>query len=119
MNKEVFETIKKESAYMGILFLIAAAIFKITYYKEGMAVLLRSVISLFWLFVISGYPIMLYWREKLDFTERLVAGAGLSAAVTGIFSYYFGLMGLGIKYHGIFIPFILILIGIWINLKKK
>ncbi|MAG92101.1 hypothetical protein CMO83_05490 [Candidatus Woesearchaeota archaeon] len=118
MNKEVFKIVKDEVKYIGILLVAALIIFKIVYFKENLIVIFRSVISLFWLFVLPGYIIMLYWREKLGFTERFVIGIGLSAAVIGIFSYYFGLLGLNIKYHGVLLPIILILIGIIINLRK-
>lgn len=118
MNKEVFKIIKKESAYIGILLLVSVIIFKIVYFKENLAIILRSVASLFWLFAVSSYFIMLYWREKLDFTERILIGIGLSAAIIGISSYYAGLIGLDIKYHGILMPLVLILIGLWINLRK-
>ena len=119
MNKEIFKIIKKESVYMGILFLVLLIIFKIVYFKEDLAIILRSVASLFWLFMIPGYSIMLYWREKLDFLERVIVGIGLSAAIIGIFSYYFGLIGLDIKYHGIFMPLMIIFIGTVINLRKE
>jgi len=119
LNKEIFKIIRKESAYIGILFLALLAIFKIAYYKEGFMILSRSAASLFWLFAVPGYSIMLYWREKLDFTERILIGIGVSAAVIGIFSYYLGLMGLDIKYHGILMPLVLLLIGLGINLRKK
>jgi|TARA_Y100000310_G_scaffold336415_1_gene420886 uncharacterized membrane protein len=118
LNKEVFKIVKDEVKYIGILLVAALIIFKIVYFKENLIVIFRSVISLFWLFVLPGYIIMLYWREKLGFTERFVIGIGLSAAVIGIFSYYFGLLGLNIKYHGVLLPIILILIGIIINLRK-
>ena len=118
MNKETFDFIKKESVYLGILFLSFLAVFKMIYFKDDFIVLLRFVASIFWLFLLSSYFIMLYWREKLDFTERLVIGIALSAAVIGISSYYIGLMGLNIKYHGIILPSVLILTGIGINLRK-
>ncbi len=118
MNKETFNLIKKELWYIGILFLIIFIIFKIIYFKDSFIVSLRFVVSLFWLFVLPGYYIMFYWKEKLDFTERLIIGIALSAAVIGVSSYYIGLIGLSIKHHGILLPFVLIIAGIMINLKK-
>ena len=118
MNKETFDLIKKEIIYIGILFLIVLIIFRIVYFKDNFITSFRVVLSLFWLFALPGYSIMFYWREKLDFTERIIIGIALSAAIIGIFSYYFGLMGLNMKYHGILLPLILILIGAAINLKK-
>lgn len=119
MGKETFNAVKDESKYMGLLFLLALIIFKIIYFKESLIVLLRYVISLFWLFAAPGYFIMLYWRESLDFAERIIIGIALSAAIIGISSYYIGLMGLNIKYHAILLPLAVIIIGFVINLYKK
>ena len=118
MKKEVFELVKKELQYMGMLFLLGLIIFKIAFFKEDIVVLLRTVLSLFWLFALPGYFIMLYWKEQLKFTERFVIGAAISAAIIGLSSYYIGLIGLDIKFHTVLIPVILILTGILINLRK-
>jgi uncharacterized membrane protein len=118
LKKETFELIKKESQYIGLLFLLALIAFKIAFFKEDIAVLLRNVLSLFWLFALPGYFITFYWKEKLGFLERFIIGIALSAAIIGISSYYIGLVGLDIKYHAIALPLILILIGIVINLRK-
>ena len=108
----------KELKYVGLLFIIVIITFKIAFFKENIISLIRSVLSLFWLFVLPGYFLMLYWKEKLEFTERFIIGIVLSAAIIGIFSYYLGLIGLNIKYHTILLPLILILIGVIINFRK-
>lgn len=119
MSKEVFNLIKEESKYIGILFIIGLIILKIVYFKESLFVILKIVASLFWLFVIPGYFAMLYWREKLEFAERFVIGVLASAAIIGIFSYYIGLIGLNIKYHAFILPPLIIIIGFWAAIKKK
>lgn len=119
MNKEVFNSIKEESKYIGILFIAAWIIFKIIYFKESFIVLLKIVASLFWLFAVPGYFAMIYWKEKLEFAERFVIGILLSAAIMGIFSYYFGLMGLNMRYHGFILPPVIIIIGLIAAMKKK
>jgi len=119
LKKEVFSDIIKESRYIGILFLLALIIFKIAFYKENFIVLLRNVLSLFWLFVLPGYFIMLYWKEKLGFIERMVVGIGIAAGMTGILSYYISLAGLNLRFHAIILPLIIIFAGVMINLKKS
>ena len=118
MKKEVFDMIKKELQHIGLLFLTAIVIFKIVFFKEDLIVLFRTVFSLFWLFALPGYFIMLYWHEKIDFMERFIIGIALAAGIIGILSYYSGLMGLNIKYHTIVLPLGLILAGILFNLRK-
>ena len=119
MKKEIFNVLKKELPYIGILFLFSIAIFKIVFFKDTIVILLRSVLALFWLFVLPGYCIMLYWNEKLEFIERFIIGIIFSAGATGIFSYYIGLIGLNIKYHTVLLPLVIIVIGMIIVLNKK
>tara|TARA_Y100000310_G_scaffold342995_1_gene448641 strand:- start:3791 stop:4165 length:375 start_codon:yes stop_codon:yes gene_type:complete len=119
LKKEAFDHIKKEAIYIGTLFLLALIIFKIAFYKENIVWLLKTVLSIFWLFVLPGYFIMLYWKEKLGFIERILAGILISAAIIGISSYYISLAGINLRYHSFLLPSILILIGIVINLRRK
>ncbi len=119
MSKETFDLIRKEGIYVGGLFLIVLIIFKIIYFKENILIIFRFAFSLFWMLALPGYFLMLYWREKLDFAERFVIGIALSAAIIGISSYYIGLLGLNIKYHGILLPILMILVGIGLNIRKN
>lgn len=117
--KKEFKVIKKELKYVGLLFLSALLIFKIVFFKENLILLFRTVSSLFWLFALPGYCAMLYWNEKLELTERMIVGIGLSAAVTGISSYYIGLTGLNIKFHIVLLPLAIIILGITGAMLKK
>ncbi len=119
MKKEIFNSIKEESKYIGILFIAALIIFKTVYFKESLIVLLKIVVSLFWLFAIPGYFAMLYWKEKLEFAERFVIGVLVSAAIVGIFGYYFGLIGVSMRYHAFVLPPVIMIIGLVAAMKKK
>ena len=119
LNKEKMHKIKKELIYLLILFFIGIIIFKIGFYNENVLNIIKIVSSLFWLFLLPGYFLMLYFEDNLDFIERLIIGIALGFGIMGILSYYIGLLGLNIKYHTIFLPIILILISLIINLKKK
>lgn len=118
MKKETFDIIKKELLYILIIFFIVMAIFKIAFFKESFAVILRMVSSLFWIFVLPGYFMMLYWRGSLELIERLVIGIVIAAALAGILSYYLGLIGLNIRYHAALLPPIFILAGILISSRE-
>lgn len=117
LKKEIFDL--KELQYLGILFIAALIIFKIAFFKENMIMLLRNVLSVFWLFVLPGYFMMIYWKEKLGFTERFIIGTVLAAAVIGAVSYYLGLVGLDIKFHAIALPLILIAVSLAVNLRAR
>lgn len=118
LKKEILDKIKKELGYVGILFILFILIFKITFFKESLVVVFRMVISLFWMFILPGYALMFYWKNKLGFTERFIMGIALSTAIIGILSYYLGLIGINIKYHTIILPLIIILAGLFISLRK-
>src|SRR3989338_5740309 len=117
LKKEIFDL--KELKYPGILFLLALIAFKISFFRENSIILLRSVVAIFWLFVLPGYFIMLYWKNKLDFIERAVAGIGISAAIMGILSYYISLAGLNLRFHAIILPLIIVLQGLWLHPKNE
>ena len=108
-----FATISFDSLFLWLFCLNSLSFrFKIAFYKENFIVLLRIVLSIFWLFVLPGYFIMLYWKEKIGFIERIVVGISIAAAIIGIFSYYISLAGLNLKFHAIVLPLVLILVGI-------
>lgn len=119
LKKEVFETVKKELMLIGLSFLLLLVIFKLVFFKENLLVLFRNVLSLFWLFVLPGYFVMLYWKEKLNFLERFVIGIALAAGIIGIFSYYLGLIGLNVKYHTVLLPLTIIIAGLIIANHKN
>lgn len=118
MKKEAFDLIKKEISYIGAMFLIALVIFYIAFAKENLINILKIVLSLFWLFALPGYFIMIYWHDRLEFMERFAIGIFLAAGIIGISSYYLGLIGLNIKHHTVLLPLLLILTGMIIGLKK-
>ena len=118
MKKENFEQLKNELITLGILFLLVVVGFRVIFLAENFNTILRTVISIFWIFVLPGFAVMFYWNDKLRFYERLIIGICVGAVIIGMLSYYLGIMGLHIKYHTVLLPFILILIGVIINLRK-
>ena len=64
MKKELFELVKKEFKHIVVLLALGLIIFKIAFFKEELIVIFRYVLSLFWLFVLPGYFIMLYWQKS-------------------------------------------------------
>ena len=119
MNKETINKMKNEALWILILLVLSVIAFKIVFYKESLLIVIRVVMSIFWLFVLPGFIVMYYWHEKLEFAERLIIGVPLSTVLVAIPSYYLGLLGLNIKYQGIILPFIVIVVGLMIIKKRK
>ena len=109
---------KKEMLYLVGLFIATLIIFQIVFYKESFFVVFKVITSFYWLFILPGFSIMYYWHETLNFLERLVLGSALSAAVIGIVSYYLGMIGFHVKYHGYVLPLILLILGGYIVLRQ-
>lgn len=118
MKKETFDLLKKELLVIGIIFVFTFIAFKILFMPENFFVVLRTVFAIFWLFVLPGYFVMLYWKEELKFFERLIIGIAMGTAVIGLTSYYIGLLGLHIRYHTVVLPIGLILIALGLNWKR-
>lgn len=103
--------------YLLALFIV---LFKIAFYNDSLMVILRSVFSIFWLFIIPGYFGMLYWHGKLDFIQRALIGSAVAAGLIGTISYYLGLAGLNLKYHAFILPPLVIVLGFLLaNMKRK
>ena len=118
LNQEALTKARKEINYILMLFALFLVVFKIIFFKENFIFVLKSVFAIFWLFLIPGYFVMLYWENKLNLIERIVLGVALSAALIGIFSYYLGIIGINIQIHTIILPLVLIIIGALLFYKK-
>lgn len=118
LKKEVFDQVKRELIIIGILFLFVVIGLKLIFLSESFLVVFRVALSIFWLFILPGFALMFFWREHIKFHERLIIGIVVVTALTGLTSYYLGLIGLNIKYHVVVLPLILILIGAVINLRN-
>lgn len=94
----------REAKLLAAAFAIFFIAMKIAYYNESMLIVAKTSASLFWLFALPGHAIMLHWRNSLGFVERLVAGAILAMAASGIVSYYLGLIGLKIQNQALILP---------------
>ena len=83
-------------------------VFKIVFYNESLLVVGRTVLGFFWLFILPGYTLMLFWRERLDFLERLVLGTAVAVALISLTSYYLTLGGLiNVHWQWIVLPLVI------------
>jgi len=82
-------------------------VFKIVFYNESLLVIGRTALGFFWLFVLPGYALMLFWRGRLDFLERLFLGTTTAIALISLASYYLTLNGLiNIHWQWIVLPLV-------------
>lgn len=119
--RELKDILKKEGRYLFYLFVALCLIFKIVFYQENILVLLRTVLGIFWLFVIPGLAIMYYWADKFDFLERLIFGTVLGIAIVGLSSYYLTLFKLNLHWQYLIIPIVMLTVSgimVWRKLSK-
>lgn len=119
LDKEKMVRLKKELIYLLIALVGAIVLFKLIFYNEILVNTIKLVASLFWLFVLPGHFIMLYWEKSLDFTERMIIGTALGVGLEGIFSYYLGILGINIRFLAVILPLVLILTGLYLFSNKS
>ena len=116
--KEKYDLVKRESAIILVLFVILLILAKILFYKESFLVVLRTVFALFWLFILPGYAVLLYWSKELELVERFIIAFLVGAGLIGAFGYYIGIMGINMKY-AVYFPIIPIVLGYLFYFRRK
>ena len=109
--KVFFAELKNELLLMLLILAVTTIAIKTAYYREGFVSVIRTSASLFWLFILPGYSVMLYWKQKLEFSERIVIGTAAAMALTGLASYYLGLAGLKLQNQTFLLPLAIIVIS--------
>lgn len=115
---EFKEKIKAETKGIFIVLVISVILFKIIFYREGIVSVVRTVASLYWIFVLPGFYLMYAWAENLKFLERVIIGIVLNTSLIGISSYYLGILGLHTKFHMIVLPAAILIISFIIIGRK-
>jgi len=105
------DKIKKEVGYLVLIFVAFVIMFKILFYQENFMLVIRVVGSIFWISIITGFPIMYYWHQRLDFLERITIGGVLGMGLSGVISYYLSFLGVSIKILAFLVPVIIGTIG--------
>ncbi len=107
MNEKIIGELKN----IGMIFLGVTIAFQIAFYNESILTNIRIVFSLFWLFVLPGYFLMLKWHDDVSFMLRLGIGTALGFAVIGTLSYYLAMLGLNFYIQSVVLPIVLSIAG--------
>ena len=106
LDKGYLQGLVKDFFNLFIVLIVVIFSFKIIFFNEPLFGILKAVVSFFWLFLIPGFCILNYWKKRLNSIERIILSIPISFAYIGIFSYYFGLVGINIGYSTIILPLI-------------
>lgn len=115
----VFTGLYKEVSSLFFILLYLFLLFKLTFYKESFSFIFLFIVKLFYLFVLPGYFLLLYKKEKICFSIRLISGMVLNVGILLILSYYLGILGIHIKYHAVILPSLVIGIGLLLYRYKE
>lgn len=116
---KLIQQVKKESIKIGILFLVFLIVFKIFFTKSSFILVFRTVFSIFWLSLIPGFYLMYCWYDKIDFIERLIIGTILGFAISGVFGYNLGFLGIKVNIQVFLVPIVCLAIAGLIIHKKN
>ena len=100
----LIKQLMEEAKGLGVLLAAIMIVLKIAFYRESAGIIAVKSLSIFWLFVLPGYSILLIWKDRLDFTSRAIMGVPVSAFMIGILGYYISLMGIDARYHPMVLP---------------
>jgi len=106
--RTIIEDLKRHAVTYGVLSIVLQAVF----FRESISVVQRFLASFYWMFLLPGAFLLMRWRERWGFTERLIAGSALSLAAFGVLSYHLGLLGLHVRLHGLLLPPLFIAAGL-------
>jgi hypothetical protein len=87
MESKTKEQLVSELKHLGLILLVMFIFFKLHYNKESIGVLVKLALAHFFLFIVPGYCLMLYYFERLDFFERFFIGLGLGYGVQPLILY--------------------------------
>jgi len=95
---------------------------KIAFYNENFFVIIKTVMSFFWLFVLPGIFVSYIFLHNINSFERFAISFAIGAAILGIMGYYLGIAELHTRYHGILIPILTMTVStliIYYKIKNK
>lgn len=119
MKRKLFEIIRKESKYLGMILLALLILLKIAFFRESIISVIKISAVSFLVFLIPGYLLSIRWYDKFHFTERIMVSSFFTITSYGLLGYYLGLIGLHIKHHIYVLPILISALGIALFLKKK
>ena len=109
----------RELVGVGILFLASLIIFKLIFHQENLLVVIKGVAAIFYLFILPGFAVLLYWKEKISYFERLIMALPLGAAITGSFGFLLGLVGIKMGIQIWLVPIVCLGLGWWFGTRKN
>jgi hypothetical protein len=113
--------LKVESKVLLVILAFLFIALQVVFFRENTAVVARLALALGWLFILPGYALLLFIHRTLSLAVRLGIGFCCAVAAYGLLSYYFGILGLHVRFHWLLIPLILLVLGASLSLivEKK
>jgi hypothetical protein len=113
------QQLKDDAVWVIAATIILGIILKILFPLSSITEIAKLIGGALWLFALPGYCIMLPWRSEIELKERIVVGMLAAAGLFAVASYYFGIIGLHIRYHTILFPIIVVLVSVILMNSKR
>jgi len=119
-KESLFQILKNEGGKFGAAVFILFLFLQIFYYKENTYNIIKILFGHLFLFILPGFIIMLYFRDKINFVYRLFIGIGLGFSLNILIVYYINIIiKINIGKFYIFVPIIIIILGFILIWKKE
>lgn len=120
--KKYKKIISEELKFLAITFVILFLIFQIHYYKQPLLDILKLTSAHYFLFILPGYSLCLFLRNKINKIERFILALGLGYGGKSVILYIINLIIKKnvLEYNNV-VAIILIIFGVFLfyfNEKK-
>tara|TARA_Y100000310_G_C20199126_1_gene586045 strand:+ start:201 stop:575 length:375 start_codon:yes stop_codon:yes gene_type:complete len=102
-----------------IIFIMMFVFFKIYYFNENFFLILKLILSHFYLFLLPGYCLMFYYLKELKFYERFIIGMGLGYGIQPLIVYLIVyIFKVNMLNFNVFVSFFMLFSGLLIGYYK-
>ena len=110
LKKELHSELKKFGWFVVVFYLF----FQIWYFKDSPINVLKIVFAQLYLFILPGFMLMLYYRNKIEFMHRLIMGIALGYSASIILTIFIAVViKINIVYYYWISPLIIIILGLY------
>ncbi len=119
MKKKIKNLFFEELKIISILSLFLFLFFLSHYYLESLFFIFKLTLAHLFLFILPGYFLILYYIDKISFSERLILGLGIGYGVQPLLLYIINIIiKVNILKFNWLVSFLMILAGFFLFYRR-
>ena len=119
-KNKLLDALKEDLKKFGWFLLAFYIFFQIWYFKDSPLNVLKIVFAQIYLFILPGFILMFYFRDKIEFIYRLLIGIALGYSASILLTIYLNvIIRTNIVYLYWISPLVLMVLGLVLFIKKK